>query len=84
MKVEDRHVGEKLDELVAATRRIAGPMITDAWNRDPAPNDGSVHNPGWSFNELDPYDEAYLRAVGDHLGWLWAPARRKLRGWGVG
>jgi len=80
LKVEDRYVGDKFEELLAATRRIAGPMITEAWNRDPAPSDGSIHNPGWDFSELDGCDEAYLRAVADHLGWLWAPARRKLRG----
>jgi hypothetical protein len=81
LRVEDPYVGEKYGQLVAATRRIAGPMITDAWNRDPARTDDSVHNPGWHFSELDQYDDAYLRAVADHVGWLYAPVRRKLREW---
>ena len=55
-------------------------MITEAWNRDPAPADKEVHNPGWDFSSLDRHDDAYLRAVADHLGWLYAPLRRKLRG----
>lgn len=81
LRVEDACVGQRYTELVAATRRIAGPMIAEAWNRDPAPLDSEVHNPGWDFSALDPHDDAFLRAVADHLGWLYAPLRRKLRGW---
>jgi hypothetical protein len=79
LRVEDRYVGERYQELLAATRRVAGPMITEAWNRDPAPADKDVHNPGWDFGELKAQDDAYLQAVEDHLGWLYAPLRRKLR-----
>ena len=79
LRVEDAFVGKKYGELVAATKRIAGPMITEAWNRDPAPADKEVHNPGWDFSPLDSYDNAYLRAVADHLGWLYAPLRREFR-----
>jgi protein tyrosine/serine phosphatase len=39
------------------------------------------HNPGWDFSELDAYDDAYVRAVADHLGWIYASAQRKLRDW---
>jgi hypothetical protein len=81
LRVEDSYVGDRYEELVMATRRIVGSMIADAWNRDPAPADGVVHNPGWDFTELDRHDHAYLRAVADHLGWLYAPLRRKVRGW---
>ncbi len=80
LRVEDPCVGGRYIELLAATRRIAGPMINDAWNRDPAPTDNTVHNPGWDFSALDAHDDAYLRAVADHLGWLYAPLRRMLRG----
>jgi hypothetical protein len=79
LEVEDRYVGGKFAEMLGATRKYVGPKITEAWNMEPAPADNSVHNPGWYFPELDAYDEAYLQAVADHLGWLWAPARRKLR-----
>ena len=79
LRVEDAFVGARYGDLVAATKRIAGPMITEAWNREPAPADKEVHNPGWDFNALNSCDDAYLRAVADHLGWLYAPLRRKLR-----
>ena len=81
LRVEDPYVGARYVELVGATRRIAGSMITEAWNRAPAPVDTQVHNPGWDFSVLDAYEDAYLRAVADHLGWLYAPLRRKVRGW---
>lgn len=81
LRVEDAFVGQRYAELVASTRRVAGPMITDAWNRDPAPLDSEVHNPGWDFSALDPHDDAFLRAVADHLGWLYAPLKRELRSW---
>lgn len=81
LRVEDGFVGQRYAELVGATRRVAGPMITEAWNRDPAPLDSRVHNPGWDFSALDPHDDAFLLAVADHLGWLHAPLRRKARVW---
>jgi hypothetical protein len=79
LRVEAPYVGERYADLVGATRRIAGPMITQAWNAEPVEDDTQVHNPGWDFSELDSYDDAYVRAVADHLGWVYAPARRKLR-----
>jgi hypothetical protein len=81
LRVEDAYVGARYAELLAATRRVAGPMITDAWNRDPAPADASIHNPGWDLSELDAYDDAFLRAVADHLGWIPASLRRTVRRW---
>jgi hypothetical protein len=81
LRVEDPYVGKRYVELVDATRRIAGALIKEAWNTDPAGEDSQVHNPSWDFSELDKYDEAYLRAVADHLGWMYAPVRRKVRKW---
>jgi hypothetical protein len=79
LRVEDPYVGERYAQLVAATRGVAGAFIKEAWNTDPAGQDVQVHNPSWDFSELDQYDEAYLRAVADHLGWMYAPLRRKVR-----
>jgi len=79
LRVEDKYVGERYVELVHATRRVAGALIKEAWNTEPVRKDFLVHNPSWDFSELDKYDEAYLRAVADHLGWMYAPLRRKLR-----
>ncbi len=81
LRVEDPYVGERYVELVDATRRVAGAFIKDAWNTDPVGEDSQVHNPSWDFSELDQYDDAYLRAVADHLGWMYAPLRRKVRRW---
>jgi hypothetical protein len=67
--------------LVDATRRIAGALIKEAWNTDPVGQDSQVHSPSWDFSDLDRYDEAYLRAVTDHLAWMYAPMRRKMRKW---
>jgi len=79
LRVEAPHVGDRYAEVIDATRRVAGPMITQAWNTEPVEEDTLVHNPGWDFSALDAYDDTYLRAVADHLGWIYAPARRKLR-----
>jgi hypothetical protein len=81
LRVEDPYVGERYVELVDATRRVAGALIKEAWNTDPVGEDHLVHNPSWDFSELDKYDEAYLRAVADHLAWMYTPLRRKVRGW---
>jgi len=78
LKVEDRYVGERFAELLGATRRIAGPMIAEAWNGEPASADENVHNPGFDLTPLNVYDQLYLQAVADHLGLLWAPLRRRL------
>jgi hypothetical protein len=79
LRVEAPYVGERNAELVGATRRVAGPMITEAWNPEPVEDDSKVHNSGWDFRGLDGYDDAYVRAVTDHLGSIYAPGRRKLR-----
>jgi hypothetical protein len=79
LRVEDPYIGERYVELVDATRRIAGAFIKEAWNTEPVREDFLIHNPSWDFSKLDKYDEAYLRAVADHLGWMYAPLRRYLR-----
>jgi hypothetical protein len=79
LRVEAPYVGECYAALVDETRRIAGRFITEAWDSPPAADDARVHNPGWDFGALMAYDDAYLRAVADHLGWVYAPLRRKLR-----
>jgi hypothetical protein len=81
LRVEDPYVGERYVELVAATRRVAGAFIKEAWNTDPVGEDSQVHSPSWDFSELNQYDETYLRAAADHLGWMYAPLRRKVREW---
>jgi hypothetical protein len=79
LRVEDPYIGARYVELVAATRRVAGALIKEAWETDPIASDGEIHNPGWDMSELEKFDQAYLTAVSDHLGWLHAPLRRRLR-----
>jgi hypothetical protein len=81
LRVEAPEVGKHYATLVAETRRVAGPMITEAWNSEPVEVDAEVHNPGWDLSPLDEYDDAYLKAVTDHLGWVFAPLRQKVREW---
>jgi hypothetical protein len=78
LRVEAPYVGERYAELVAETRRVAGAFIKEAWNSKAVSDDSQIHNPSWDFSELDSCDDAYLCAVADHLGWLYAPLRRKL------
>ena len=77
--VEDRFVGERYAELVKQTKQTVGAMIKAGWDNEPVSGDSDMHAPIYDFSELEPLDEAYLAAVADHLGWLYAPARRKLR-----
>jgi hypothetical protein len=81
LRVEAPEVGKHYATLVAETRRVAGPMITEAWNTEPVEADSQVHNPGWDFSPLDDYDDAYVQVVTDHLGWVYAPLRQKVREW---
>jgi hypothetical protein len=77
--VEDPYIGQRYAELVRKAREVAGQMIKNGWDTDPVAEDAEMHTPPFDFSELQKVDEAYLRAVADHLGWLYAPLRRKLR-----
>lgn len=79
--VEDPYVGKRYAELVKQTRYVAGAMIKAAWDNDPVADDAEMHAPPYDFSTLDRYDTAYLRAVADHLGWVYAPTRRNVREW---
>lgn len=61
------------------TKQIVGAMIKAGWDNEPVSADADMHALAYDFSELGPLDEAYLEAVADHLGWLSASARRKLR-----
>jgi hypothetical protein len=66
-------VGRRYAELVSATRRIAGTAIHASWDSEPVTEDADVHAPPFDFAELVRYDDAYLRAVVQHLDWKpWA------------
>ena len=77
--VEDPHVGRHYAELVKKTRQVAGAMIKAAWDNPPVSVDEEMHAPKYDFSELDSPDNEYLRAVADHLSWVYTPLRRRLR-----
>jgi hypothetical protein len=77
--VEDPYIGRRYAELVKKTRDVAGAMIKAAWDNPPVSADEEMHAPKYDFSELDAPDNDYLRAVADHLGWMSAPLRRRLR-----
>jgi hypothetical protein len=79
--VEAPYVGERYAEVVKKTKQVVGAMIKAAWDNEPVADDASMHAPPYDFSELEEPDVQYLRAVGDHLGWIYAPARRKVREW---
>ena len=79
--VEDRYIGDRFAELIMRTREVVGAAIKEAWDNEPVSADKDVHAPPYDFRAVEPFSEAYLLAVADHLSWLYAPARRKLRKW---
>ena len=69
LKVEAPTVGREYAELVAATKRIAGPPIREAWNRPPVGPDNEMHAPDVDLSGIEPFESAYLAAVQRHLSW---------------
>lgn len=78
LRVEAPKVSVRYDELVAGTRKIAGPQISKAWDDPPAAEDRDVHIEGVDFTALRTFEDEYLRAVADHFGhpFSWARFRR--------
>lgn len=61
-------VATKYDELVSQTRRIAGGYMRDAWNAEPLGDDGGMNIPDIDYTPLADYEQAYLEAARDSLG----------------
>lgn len=76
LRVEAPRVGRTYVELVAETRRVAGPLISRGWDEPPAATDEDVHVAGVDYSDLHPFEDQYLRAVRDHLGFV--PRLRRL------
>jgi len=79
IRVEAPGVSEAYSALVAETRRIAGPQISDGWDQPPVETDDGVHVAEVNVDGLERFDDAFLVAVGDHLGLLPAWLRRGAR-----
>ncbi|SRR6266542_482120 len=67
--VEDPLIGKLYVELVKQTRLHAGAHIKSAWDNEPVAVDEEMHAPKYDFSALVKYDNAYLRAVAEHLSW---------------
>jgi hypothetical protein len=79
IRVEAPSVSGSYSALVAETRRIAGPQISAGWDQPPAETDDGVHVADVNVDGLEPFDDRFLEAVGDHLGLLPAWLRRGAR-----
>lgn len=78
LRVEAPIVSVRYDELVAETRRIAGPQISKAWDDPPAADDRDVHIEGVDFTALRKFEDKYLQTVADHFAHplSWSRIRR--------
>lgn len=65
--VEDPEIGRLYKELVKQTRLHAGAHIKSAWDNEPVLADEEMHAPKYDFSALDEHDNAYVRAVAEHL-----------------
>lgn len=79
IRVEAPSVSGAYSTLVAEKRRIAGPQISAGWDQPPVETDDGVHVVDVNVDGLEPFDDAFLVAVGDHLGLLPAWLRRGAR-----
>jgi hypothetical protein len=80
IRIENRHVAAAYVELIAATRKIMGPQISEGW-RTPAITDDESMNIGTvSRGGLAVAEEAYLEAVRDHLS-PWPAWAKRLGRW---
>ncbi|MDP9335749.1 MAG: hypothetical protein M3Q30_20920 [Actinomycetota bacterium] len=79
LRVEAPRVGAAYRELVAQTRATAGPAIKAGWDLPPASSDADVHVTDVDLSAIDPFDDAYLLAVADHLAISPSWARRVVR-----
>lgn len=67
--VEDPEIGKLYKDLVKQTRLHAGAHIKSAWDNEPVSADQEMHAPKYDYSQLDKHDDAYLRAVAEHLSW---------------
>lgn len=78
LKVEAARVSASFDELLDATRRVAGGAIRDGWNTNPITADSNIHV-RVDLSELAAHEDRYLVVVADHLSLTPAFARLAAR-----
>lgn len=80
LKVEAPAVSEFFTDLVAATRRIAGPEVREGWKATPVGPDSGSSIALAVLANIGPYESRYLESVKDHLSvwpyWLCRSVRK--------
>lgn len=64
-------VAKRFDEVVATTRRVAGGIVRDSWNKPPIERDSEVHAPeiADALRELESGERTFLASVAKDLAW---------------
>lgn len=78
MRVESPRVARAFDELLRATRRVAGGAIRQGWDQAPIMDDSGIHIEV-DLSEIDSAEATYIAEVTDHLSAIPGPLRRTTR-----
>lgn len=83
LQVEAPRVARTYIALVSAARTTAGASIRQGWDLTPITADTDIHITDVDLNAIQPFEDAYLTAVADHLAlaprWLRAAGRSVIR-----
>lgn len=79
LRVEAPRVARAYTALVGAAKLTAGASIRQGWGLNPIASDTEIHVTDVDLSAMQPFEEAYLTAVADHLAltpwWLRAAGR---------
>ena len=78
LRVEAPRVATTFVELLRVTRQVAGGAIRQGWETAPITEDSGIHV-DVDLTGIEPYEDAYLIEVADHLSPLPGAARRRAR-----
>jgi hypothetical protein len=74
LRAESVSVADRYDDLVAATRQIAGREMHEAWNEKAVATDSEMNMPDLGLGELEQYRENYVstasRDLAPAMGWI--------------
>lgn len=67
LRVEAPRVARAYAALVSAAKATAGASIRQGWNQTPVTADTEIHVTDVDLSAVQPFEDAYLTAVADHL-----------------
>ena len=70
LRIEAPRVGRAYEQLVRATRRVAGAEISRSWDTEPPGTEGSMHVRDIDLTELDGADTTFLVEAADQLAFV--------------